>query len=306
MKDRDAVKDTMFYGGKPLWTLCRENGVKSASFFWVGSEVRDEASRPNYYYAYNESISNEERIQQVIDWLKLPEKERPHFITLYFSSPDSEGHATGPLSETVQMRLMELDTLLGDLIGKVNKTALPVNIIVVSDHGMYELKHREETYIPLPDYLENAAAIRLVNSGTLCHLYTQKTDSAYAQLKKTEDHFKVYRAEELPQHWHYKNPRAGNIILEAEPGYIFVNKSKEETLKQRPLGSSFGVHGYDAQKCPEMYGIFYAKGPDIKKGKKIAAFENIHIYPLIATLLKLPLPYIDGDPKVLRSIINNR
>jgi hypothetical protein len=28
----------------------------------------------------------------VIEWLKLPEKERPHLITLYFNEPDHTGH----------------------------------------------------------------------------------------------------------------------------------------------------------------------------------------------------------------------
>ena len=52
-----------------------------------------------------------------------------------------------------------------------------------------------------------------------------------------------------------------------------------------------------------MRGIFYAIGPNIKAGKKVKAFENIHIYPLIASILGLTTPAIDGDPKVLESVL---
>ena len=52
-----------------------------------------------------------------------------------------------------------------------------------------------------------------------------------------------------------------------------------------------------------MRGIFYAVGPNIKPGKKVSAFENIHIYPFIASILGLTTPAIDGDPKVLESIL---
>jgi alkaline phosphatase D len=51
-----------------------------------------------------------------------------------------------------------------------------------------------------------------------------------------------------------------------------------------------------------MHGIFYAQGPNIKNGQVVASFENIHIYPLIAKILKLETPAIDGDEKVLLPI----
>ena len=51
-----------------------------------------------------------------------------------------------------------------------------------------------------------------------------------------------------------------------------------------------------------MLGIFFAYGPNIKAGKKIPAFQNIHIYPLVAKILNLSIPPIDGDVKVLENI----
>jgi hypothetical protein len=58
--------------------------MKSASFFWVGSEMSDESRRPDYYFPFDDSINPNLKVDQVINWLKLPEPERPHMITLIF------------------------------------------------------------------------------------------------------------------------------------------------------------------------------------------------------------------------------
>jgi predicted AlkP superfamily pyrophosphatase or phosphodiesterase len=40
-------------------------------------------------------------VDTVLDWLDLPDGERPDFITLYFDEPDHVGHGSGPNSEQV-------------------------------------------------------------------------------------------------------------------------------------------------------------------------------------------------------------
>ena len=86
---RELVENPAFYGGLPLWQLTQQNGMKSASYFWVGSEAPVAGSFPDYYYIYDGSVSNEARIDEVVRWLNLPEEDRPHFISLYFSLVDS-------------------------------------------------------------------------------------------------------------------------------------------------------------------------------------------------------------------------
>ena len=51
-----------------------------------------------------------------------------------------------------------------------------------------------------------------------------------------------------------------------------------------------------------MRGIFIASGPHIKSGLKIPAFENVHVYPLIARILNLPVPEIDRRIEVLEKV----
>jgi alkaline phosphatase D len=51
---------------------------------------------------------------------------------------------------------------------------------------------------------------------------------------------------------------------------------------------------------PEMKAIFFAGGPDIRRGVQLKPFENVNIYPFIAEILGLTPPAVDGTLDVLR------
>lgn len=306
MRKKELVVDPQYYVGVPLWELAKRNNLKSASFFWVGSELSDEQRRPDYYFPFDDAVDPRKRVQQVIDWLNLPVAERPHMITLYFSFPDHEGHDFGPNAVETQYAVLRADSLLGDLMAGVKATRLPVNVMVVSDHGMKELTVAEQTYIFIDELIDRKdRSIKLVNGGTQAHLYFEnedKRDSLYTLLKRKEKHFTVLKKEDYLPRWNYKHARAGDLMVIAEPGYYIREGTRERFLSQAKLGTKVGVHGYDPATERDMYGIFYAQGPNIKKGAKIAAFQNIHVYPLVAKILGLPLPVIDGKEEVLGGI----
>lgn len=304
MSKKERVTDPYFYGGVPLWQLASQNHIGSASFFWVGSELPD--NHPDYYYAYNKSFPDTSRVDRVLEWLKLPEKDRPHFISLYFSSPDEEGHEYGPLSEENKNAVMNADKLLGRLMAGLDLLKLPVNIVVVSDHGMKELKEVESTYLFLDELLDvNSPSIRFSNGGTQAHIYMSDStavDSLYSVLRDKAHHFSVWKRSEFPAHWHYQNKRSGDLMIIADEGYYIRDGKRSTFIKTLSLGSSFGVHGYDPENVKDMRGIFYAMGPNIQRGVILEPFENIHIYPLIARILRLPLPEIDGRFEVVKKI----
>lgn len=310
MSDKIKVADPYYYSGVPLWELAKRNGLKSASYFWVGSELTDESRRPDYYFPFDDKVDPQKRVDQVIDWLKLPAAERPHFITLYFSFPDHEGHNYGPNSEQTKQAVLRADSLLGNLMQRVEATSLPVNVILVSDHGMKELSVEEKTYIFINELIDRKnRAVIIANGGTQTHLYIQdkhKQDSAYAVLKKNEKNYTVMRKSEYPERWHYKNDRVGDLMIVADPGFYIREGNRERFLKVAKIGSKEGVHGYDPVDVMEMRGIFYAQGPNIKSGLTLKPFQNIHIYPLVAKILGLPLPQIDGDPEVLDELYRKK
>lgn len=306
MRNKDRVVNPAYYGGVPLWTLARQNNMRSASFFWVGSEVSDPAHRPNYYFPFDDTIDPRQRVQQVIQWLKLPVAERPNLITLYFSFPDHEGHEFGPNAPEIQHAVLRADSILNELMTGIEATRLPVNVILVSDHGMKELSVVEETFIFVDELVDRKnRSIRLVNGGTQTHLYVDskaKKDSLFAVLKKSEKNFTVLKKEDYPPTWQYTHERVGDMMIIAHEGYYIREGARDRFLSSAKLGTKMGVHGYDPAMVRDMHGVFYAQGPNIKNGVTVAPFQNIHVYPLVAKILGLPLPGIDGKEEVLIGI----
>jgi len=302
------VKDAYYYSGLPLWQLIQQNGMKSASYFWVGSEAKIAGSYPDYYETYNQDVPNEKRIDSVISWLKLPKKERPRFISLYFSLVDSEGHNSGPNSETTAATVLEADRLLGVLMKELESVNLNVNVIITADHGMYEMENVAESYIYIDDIFEgiDTSEETLINNRMHIHLFLKDralNETIYETIKAREDNFVVYRREETPEHWHYReSDRIGDYLLVAKTGFYF-------TTRQRQANNTFdgrvsGDHGFDPYVTPEMGAIFYAQGPDIKQGIVLPKFDNVHVYPLITEILGITPPdNIDGELSVLQSIL---
>ena len=97
--DRSAVQNPDFYGGTPLWQWFQQHGIKTASYFWVGSEAPIQGQFPTYYHIYDQNIPYSKRVDEVMNWFRLPEEDRPQFVTLYFEFVDSAGHRTGTNSE---------------------------------------------------------------------------------------------------------------------------------------------------------------------------------------------------------------
>jgi alkaline phosphatase D len=95
------------------------------------------------------------------------------------------------------------------------------------------------------------------------------------------------------------NPRIGDLVaLAIEPVVLHLASKPGQTEPK-------GMHGYDVARMPEMRGIFYAAGPDLKTGLTVEEFQNIHIYPLIAHILGLTMPAgIDGQFSVLAPILS--
>jgi alkaline phosphatase D len=115
--------------------------------------------------------------------------------------------------------------------------------------------------------------------------------------KEVANHYKVYKRASFPERWHYDNARSGDLLLVADPGYFI--QPTTFAWKKGALKNVFGVHGYDPYVEEDMQGIFYAMGPNIKKGILLEPFENIHLYPFIAKILGLKTPPVDGKREVL-------
>ncbi|WP_435353780.1 ectonucleotide pyrophosphatase/phosphodiesterase [Emticicia sp. SJ17W-69] len=307
IRQRDKVEDPYYYGGLPLWQLVQQNGMKSASYFWVGSEAPIGGKFPDYYYRFDDAVPPKKRVQAVFDWLKLPEAERPNLMTIYFSMVDTQGHEYGPNGEKTKEAVMQADSLVGMLMAGLKKIDLPVNVILVSDHGMYEMQNKPQYFIYQEDLLAGLSKddFIFVNNSTHANIFIKnkaKEEEIYTSIKAKEAHFKIYKKADIPEKLHFnEHPRIGDLFFVVEPAYSIYSK---EALEKKPeTRNVWGVHGFDPTITPEMGAIFYANGPNIKKGKKLPTFQNIHVYPLVAAILGITPPKIDGDIKVLEGIL---
>ncbi len=296
--NREMVENADFYKGTPLWALTAQQKMVSASLFWVGSEAPIKGHLPTYYYKYDESISHQDRVNQAVKWLQLPTEDRPHFITLYFSLIDDLGHQYGPDSKEIEQGVKDIDTTIGNLVTKVNQLDFPVNIIVVSDHGMLEIDI--DNPIHLEDLIPTDMKIIKSYPAMVYSDDAERVDSIYNILKKDTSKFNVYKKNNLPSWYHYNkhDSRIGDLAIVPKSPYTFA-------YKNFPLIKGESTHGYDPKFTPEMGAIFYAKGPAFKKGLTIAPFENVHVYPLISTVLELDYDEksIDGSIDKLLPIL---
>jgi len=293
MGDRTVVENPAFYGGEPIWVTAEKQGVRSASFFWVGSE----AIHPTYWKKYDESVTYEARIDTVIKWLGYPPEKRPELVTLYFNEPDETGHAFGPVSPQTQKTVERIDSVMGVLRSKLS--ALPdakkINLIIVSDHGMAAVS--PERYINVKSLVPNRM-IASISGGNPVYLINPaegKKDSVLYLLNKSRG-LKAWSKSQLPPKWHYgTNPRIPEIVVVADSSW---------SIGTKPDGSSLrgGAHGYDNSDS-DMFAIFYAAGPSFKKNYKFRELNNVDVYNLICRILNITPARNDGDPSHIKGMM---
>jgi len=295
-RDPKTVADGSWYGGVPLWSLAEKQGMRTACFFWPASEAEIAGERPSYYVHFDNKIDDNERIDQVVAWLKLPLEQRPHFITLYYSNVDHAGHERGPNSPEVAEAVKHVDDLIGRLEKDLDGLHLQIDLVIVADHGMEKVQGDP---IILDKYLslDNVQTV-----GSLLYPQTEADASRiYKKLRAADAGFLVYRRAQVPADLHYNsNPREGDPVVIAKGPYLI------RATAAQPGQSDFvpmGEHGYNPYEMSSMRAIFFAEGPDIRRGVTLKPFENVNVFPLITKMLGLESPKVDGTVNVLSNIL---
>lgn len=302
MWDKSIALNSKWYRGEAFWETARKHGVITASYFWPSSDMDDPEKRPDYFHVYEHNRPYTERIAGVLNWFNLPYKERPHFVTLYFDLTDGVGHKFGPESEEINIAIAQIDTLVGSLINGFKEINLldSVNIIISSDHGMTKIS--EERLI-IVDEMLNGYDYLSSNTGPFMLIYSEEedTEKIYGTLKEEENHFKVYKREDVPEYFHFsQNKLIGDLVLIADVGWSLVTQENLERIKEHP---SRGNHGYDNFHI-DMHGVFIAAGPSFKQNYKTGTINNIDIYPLLCTIFNCtPAKNIDGELKRIEYIL---
>ena len=288
ISNREAVTNGDFYGGQPIWNVAEDNGITTATLFWVGSEATIDNKQATHWLQYDKSLPKPARIDSLVKWLSLPVEERPHFIMWYYYEPDHTGHVYGPDSPELVAEVESLDKFVGDFFTAMRRLPIfpKLNFIITSDHGMAQLSPDRAVFL---DQYVDTADIEFFNGwNPTMNIKARpgKIDKLYSQLKNANDHLKVYKHGELPPELNYgNNVRTQDITVYTDSGWSLG-------WSWRP-DKSLGTHGFDNRDM-DMHAIFFAAGPAVKKGYVHPTFNNVDLYPLAGEILDIQVPESDG------------
>lgn len=297
------VKESKWYLGEAFWETAERNNIKTANYFWPGSEIELADRQSSIFEPYYHNKPYRERIDGVLEWLQLPEAERPHFITLYFHDTDTYGHKYGPNSYEINSSIQRLDSLVGYLNDGLRKLEMSdsVNVVFVSDHGMTEISTERAINIE-----EMLSEFKYEIGGTKTFMMLEPSSSDFDGvlkiLKANENHYKVYLKNDVPEYFHFSHhPFIYSIVLVADMGWSLVTDNWLEGMERE---YSKGNHGFDNHHT-DMHGFFIANGPAFKKAYKCGTLWNVDIYPLLCKIFKIqPRSNIDGKLERIDFILN--
>jgi ectonucleotide pyrophosphatase/phosphodiesterase family member 5 len=276
--DEKEKRSPIWYKSPPLWVKLEKKGIKTASYFWPGSDVAIDKTYPSYFKHYRRSVPGEEKITQVIEWLNLPLNKRPKFISLYFSAVDTAGHHHGPDSKELKDAIFKVDKHIKNLYKALNKIDIEYTMIVISDHGMQKVNKEKIFY--LSNYLKLTPDIRVIGRGSFAMLYLEdeKNKKNIIEQLQTCPHIKAYTKNTIPPKYHFsKSQHIAPIIVEVlPPYYMLINKKDPLYVK--------GDHGYSPFISKEMHGIFYAKGDSFPIATVVDTFSITNVYKLISNI----------------------
>jgi predicted AlkP superfamily pyrophosphatase or phosphodiesterase len=301
-KGSKSIADPMWWGSEPIWVSVEKQGHHAATMFWPGSDVAIAGVRPSHWLHFDGKLSPHRRVDQLLRWTDLRGNERPLFYTLYLEQLDHAGHDYGPDSAEVNSALREIDGALARLVAGLEARGLfdKTNLVIVSDHGMTASSPDRLIYL---DDLVDVDRADVVTYGILAGM---NPPAAYADaigrtLLAVHEHMRCWRKSEVPPRLHYgTNPRIPALLCLADDGWVITTHADAAKRKKFSLGE----HGYDNDD-PAMRALFVAYGPAFKQGLRVAEFDNVDVYPLLAHLLAITPAPNDGDYAAVSNMLRD-
>uniref|UniRef100_A0A672M404 SMB domain-containing protein n=1 Tax=Sinocyclocheilus grahami TaxID=75366 RepID=A0A672M404_SINGR len=289
----DEKFNPAWYQGEPVWLTAMRNKLKTATFFWPGSDVKVNGRYPDFWVKYDRNIPFEKRVAKIFEWLNLPKGERPEFYTLYFEEPDVAGHRYGPMSSQHCGIWLILNVSV---------------LICVSKHaGMEEASCKKAAYVS--DYLDNIDDITVIQ-GPAARVQPKRLPDEFFSFdyeglvknlscREPDQPMRPYLKEHLPKRLHFAN----NIRIES--AHLYMQPGWQAALKPSEMKyCSGGFHGSD-NVFKNMQAIFIGYGPGINSKTTVPPFENIEVYNLLCDLLGIPPAPNNGTHGSLNHLLKN-
>lgn len=294
LSNREVKHDAHYYGGEPIWLTAQRQGLRTAVFYWPGSDVAVQGKYPDKYFNYDQEprLTFGQRIDGILKQLRRPEAKRPQLIMAYFEQPDHNGHVYGPQAKQTRIAVMEIDKLISNLYERIQKLPISdkVNFIVVSDHGM--TLTMPEKHINARQYLKKEWYYDIEGDAPANVYAREGCADSICQALQGVDHIRVWHRTEVPYYLHYgTNENVGDVVIDTELGWLFSDKKAEYG----------GTHGYDPS-YNDMHALFRAVGPAFKH-ISLPHFPNVDVYPLLCHLLGIEPAPNDGSLNIVKRML---
>ena len=299
--DDPAVRDARWWFGEPIWVTAEKQGLRAAAYFWPGSEAPIGGMRPTWYKKYDGTVPNAERVRSILAWLAMRPDSAPRLINAYFSDADDAGHKYGPRAIETDSAIARLDSAIGAVMDGISRLGLngKVDLIVVSDHGMAEIHSNQLIY--LDDYIA-LDSVDVIDWTPVAAIAPKagRERYAYEKLKGANPHLAVYRKADVPARFNFNSgTRITPIVGIADEGWSITTHARATKAAPWTIG---GAHGYDNQLV-SMGALFVAAGPAFREGLTVSPFQNVHVYSLVASILKLRPAKTDGSLDSVRVLL---
>ncbi len=290
--------------GEPAWITAEKQGVRSAVYFWPGSEAAIHGTRPTFHQGFEGQVTSSQRVDGLLAWLDLPVEQRPSFCALYLDVVDVVGHRAGPDAPETAAAVKEADDAIARLLAGLAARGLrdQINLVIVSDHGMSEQSPDQVIFL---EDLMNVSQVQVESTGPNGGVRPNPGTITPAELAasiraKAPSQLQVFLREEVPERFHYRaNPRIPPVVLIADDHWNIESKTGWPRMSQY-FGR--GNHGWDPA-TPNMGALFLAQGPAFRRGHEFAEVENIHLYHLLCTVLGVQPAPNDGDDRLAREVL---
>lgn len=294
-----SAGQSQWWNGEPIWSTAIKQGGLGGCWFWPGSEAEIGGLRPSAWQKYDNKLIFDTRLDSLMAWLEQNRGKSPIVATMYLEETNSIGHKFGPDSPELAAALNVADNRIGQLQARLQAAGLTANLVLVSDHGMTPISPERVIFL---DNFITPADVQVDFDGPAVGLRPRQGDvdslmRALAGVKNA----RVYRAEDLPARYHMRdNPRIPPVWIVPDEGWEVYFRTRFEGY--RTAGFNKADHGYDPIYT-SMRGIFIANGPAFRRGVKVPATENIHVYNLLCAALRLKPAPNDGDDRLVREAL---
>lgn len=301
LSDRDQVRNPAWWGGEPIWVTAERAGLRTAAFFWPGSEAPIRGVWPTWWREFDNSVPHTERVASVLDWLRLPADSMPVFITLYFSDVDDAGHRHGPGAAETDSAIARVDRSVAQLWAGIERLGMAdrVTLLLTSDHGMAATS--PDRVIVLDDHLE-PGSYRVVDWTPVAAIVPAdgREDEVVDRLRAVP-HLTVWRRGQVPDRFQFgTHPRVTPVVALADPGWVITSRAGRSRY-----ASGGGDHGYD-NRAPDMGALFVGLGPGLAAGRTVDRVRSVDVYSLMAHLLGLRAVPGDGSLDSIRTVLRPR